>query len=237
MKNTKILMAGTLLLSAMCMTSCDEMMSHLDNPVSSYLTLEKDSVLLVSGQTTTIVPQSINNEGQYTFESSDEQVAVVDDKGVVTGVGAGSATVMVKLAADDIYQEGTALFKVKVYGSISKATEREIGMLVCQDGHIHADADAACAKPRVAMLAYVGNKSDCAHGLAVALSDAGNGDWDTAVSGAETWGSNHPVAGGTWRLPSTEDSHQEAKAWEFVINKFQSYAKTYEDYVRYCLAF
>ena len=117
MKKTNVLMAGVLLLSATFLTSCDEIMSSLDNPVSSYLTLEKDSVLLVSGQTTTIVPQSINDKGQYTFESSDETVATVDENGVVTGVSTGLATIKVMLAADEIYQEGTALFKVKVYGS------------------------------------------------------------------------------------------------------------------------
>jgi len=210
MKKTNLLVAGALLLSAMCMTSCDELMSHLDNPVSSYLTLEKDSVLLVAGKTITIVPKSINDNGKYTFESSDKNVAIVDEKGVVTGVSTGLATIKVNLAADDYYQAGTALMKVKVYGSAAVPTEREIGMLMCQDGHIHADGDATCTKPRVAMLAYVGNESGCAHGLGIALSDAGNGSWDAAVSGAETWNKNYPVAGGTWRLPSTDD-------WQYMF--------------------
>ena len=287
MKKTNFLMAGALLLSAMCMTSCN--MSHIDNPVSSQLTLEKDSVILVSGQTITIVPKSINRHGKYTFESSDKNVAIVDDKGVVTGVSTGLATIKVKLAADDYYQAGTALFKVKVYGALTEATEREIGMLMCQDGHIHEDGDVTCTKPRVAMLAYVGNESNCAHGLAIALWDAGNGDWEKAVSGAETWNNDYSVAGGTWRLPSTDDwqymfigcggttpyiskltqgvkvdaqglinkltaagysapstncywsstenSKDEAKAWEFITNKFYHFSKTYEDCIRYCLAF
>ena len=290
MKKTNVLMAGVLLLSATFLTSCDEIMSYLDNPVSSYLTLEKDSVLLVSGQTTTIVPQSINDKWQYTFESSDETVATVDENGVVTGVSTGLATIKVMLAADEIYQEGTALFKVRVYGSVAVPTEREIGLLMCQDGHIHAEGDETCTKPRVAMLAYVGNESNCTHGLAIALEDAGNGDWASAVAGAEAWGNEHPVAGGTWRLPSTDDwqymfigcggttpyisklsqgvkvdaqgfidmltaagypapsnnfywtstenSTDNAKAWEFVTNKFYNFLKIWdEDYIRYCLVF
>lgn len=284
MKKAKVLMAGALMLSAMFLTSCDEIMSHLDNPVSSYLTLETESALLVSGQTTTIVPKSINDNGQYTFESSDERVAVVDGQGIVTAVSPGKTTIKVHLAADDFYQEGNALFTVDV-----QMSENEIGQLVCQDGHFHAVGDETCTKPRVAMLAYVGNESDCAHGLAIALEDAGNGDWETAVAGAEAWGNEHPVAGGTWRLPSTDDwqymfigcggttpyiskltqgvkvdaqgfvdmltaagypaptnnyywtstenDKNKANAWEFITNKFYNFAKTYGDYIRYCLAF
>ena len=289
MKKTQVLMAGALMLSAVLMTSCTEFMSQVANPVNSHLSLEKDSVLLFSGQKATIVPRSINDEARYSFESADEDVAIVDEKGVVTAVSAGLATIKVSVAADDYFQEGTTLFKVKVYGSIGMPAEREIGMLVCQDGHIHAEADDACAKPRVAMLAYVGSESRCTRGLAIALRDAGNGDWKTAVSGADAWGNDHPVAGGTWRLPSTddwqymfigcggtipyiakptqgvkvdteglkdkltaagylaptdnfywtdtEDSKNEAKAWEFATNKFYSFSKTYEDYIRYCLTF
>jgi hypothetical protein len=280
------MLAAILVCGASVFTSCT---SNADNPINSHLTLQKDSVLLASGQTITIVPKSINHNGQYTFESSDKNVAIVDDKGVVTGVSAGLATIKVMLAADHYYQEGTALFKVKVYGSLTGATEHEIGMLMCQDGHIHEDGDATCRKPRVAMLAYVGNKSNCAHGLAIALWDAGNGDWEKAVSGAETWSNDYPVAGGTWRLPSTDDwqymfigcggttpyiskltqgvkvdaqglinklsaagysapstnyywsstenSKDKAKAWEFVTNKFYNFTKTYEDCIRYCIAF
>ena len=210
MKNRSFFVAGALLLASLFTTSCDQIASSLDNPVKSYLSLEKDSVLLLSGQTTTINPKSINDNGKYSFESSDKNVATVDEKGVVTAVGAGLATITVKVAADDYYQEGTAPFKVKVYGVIGKATEPEIGMLVCQDGHIHADKDAECTKNRIAMLAYVGNKSKCAHGLAIALWDAGTGSWTVAVNFAETWGDYYPVTGGTWRLPSTDD-------WQYMF--------------------
>ena len=210
MKNRSFFVAGALLLASLFTTSCDQIASSLDNPVKSYLSLEKDSVLLLSGQTTTINPKSINDNGKYSFESSDKNVATVDEKGVVTAVGAGLATITVKVAADDYYQEGTAPFKVKVYGVIGKATEPEIGMLVCQDGHIHADKDAECTKNRIAMLAYVGNKSKCAHGLAIALWDAESGSWTAAVNFAETWGDNYPVTGGTWRLPSTDD-------WQYMF--------------------
>ena len=210
MKNRSFFVAGALLLASLFTTSCDQIASSLDNPVKSYLSLEKDSVLLLSGQTTTINPKSINDNGKYSFESSDKNVATVDEKGVVTAVGAGLATITVKVAADDYYQEGTAPFKVKVYGVIGKATEPEIGMLVCQDGHIHADKDAECTKNRIAMLAYVGNKSKCAHGLAIALWDAGSGSWTAAVNFAETWGDYYPVTGGTWRLPSTDD-------WQYMF--------------------
>ena len=60
----------------------------------------------------------------------------------------------------------------------------------------------------MAMIAYVGKASDCAHGLAIALADENGtknyGAASTACSGKAA------VTGGTWRLPSVKD-------WQYMF--------------------
>ena len=51
MKNRSFLVGGALLLSALFLTSCKEMMSSLDNPVSSYLTVGEADVTIPTGDT------------------------------------------------------------------------------------------------------------------------------------------------------------------------------------------
>ena len=61
---------------------------------------------------------------------------------------------------------------------------------------------------RVAMIAYVGNASDCSHGLAIALTDESGGhSWSSAGS---VCSGKTAVTGGTWRLPSIKD-------WQYMF--------------------
>ena len=96
------------------------------------------------------------------------------------------------------------------YTMAKDATSTDIGKLICTDGHIHAyGEDAECTKDRVAMIAYVGNASDCSHGLAIALQDeSGLMDWSTA--GTTCSGKTPTVTDGTWRLPSIMD-------WQYML--------------------
>jgi hypothetical protein len=90
------------------------------------------------------------------------------------------------------------------------ATAEDLGKVIGTDGNIYDDADAATAAntTAVAMIAYVGTASDCAHGLAIALADESGtknyGDAGTACSGKAA------VTGGTWRLPSEKD-------WQYMF--------------------
>ena len=52
------------------------------------------------------------------------------------------------------------------------------------------------------MIAYVGNESDCSHGLAIALDDEYTVNWEDACRVASN---EDEVTGGTWRLPSDND--------------------------------
>jgi hypothetical protein len=78
-----------------------------------------------------------------------------------------------------------------------------VGQVITSDGGLYDNVAAATAanKTAVAMIAYVGSASDCAHGLAIALSDHYS-DWSMANF---TAASTTAIMGGTWRLPTTDD--------------------------------
>ena len=116
MKNRSFFVVGALLLASLFTTSCKEIMSNLDEPVSSYLELKESSKILLPGETTTIVATCINDNAEYSYESSNPQVATVDKSGKVTAVEDGEATITVKVAAsaDNIYKADEKQFMVYV---------------------------------------------------------------------------------------------------------------------------
>ena len=114
MKKSNLLVGGALLLTALFTTSCDEVMSKLDNPVSSYLSVGSADVTVPTGDTYQIKAETINSDNPITYKSSDETVATVDANGLVTGVADGEATITVAVAASQYYQEGTKEIKVAV---------------------------------------------------------------------------------------------------------------------------
>lgn len=61
-----------------------------------------ESLSVYAGSTKTISVET-NSTGAVSFKSSNTSVATVDDKGVVTGVTEGSATITVSVAADGFY--------------------------------------------------------------------------------------------------------------------------------------
>ena len=64
-----------------------------------------------------------SNTATPTFTSSKESVAIVSDAGVITAKAIGSATITVKQAETDTYQEATKTITVTVPGDKSKNTE------------------------------------------------------------------------------------------------------------------
>ena len=113
--------------------------------------------------------------------------------------------------------------------TLAEATTDDIGKIAGKDGNIYAtkaDAEAVATGNAVAMIAYVGTASDCAHGLAIALADESDtknyGDASTACSGKAA------VTGGTWRLPSEKD-------WQYMFigcGSSESYsAPTYDPHM------
>ena len=98
----------------------------------------------------------------------------------------------------------------------SSATTGDIGKLIGSDGRIYSTQAAATAAntTAVAMIAYVGNESNCSNGLAIALENVGNGNtWDSAAGLCNAWNestSPKKVTGGTWRLPTIID-------WQYMF--------------------
>ena len=95
--------------------------------------------------------------------------------------------------------------------ALAEATLEDIGKIAGKDGNIYAtiaDAEAVATGNAVAMIAYVGTASDCAHGLAIALAD--ESVWKEYEAAGTACSSKAAVTGGTWRLPSVKD-------WQYMF--------------------
>ena len=86
-----------------------------------------------------------------------------------------------------------------------------VGEIVGSDGKAYAVADKdnlPSGVTAVAMIAYVGTASDCAHGLAIALAD--ESDTKNYEAAGTACSGKAAVTGGTWRLPSIKD-------WQYMF--------------------
>ena len=110
-----------------------------------------------------------------------------------------------------------------------------VGQVITSDGGLYDNVDAATAasKTPVAMIAYVGSSSDCAHGLAIALAnETGTMDWATAGT---TAAGKTSVTGGTWRAPTSDDWQYMAIACgsDQAYNSSHSYSSLSSVWLRY----
>lgn len=106
------------MLSALFTTSCDEIMSNLDQPVSSYLELKTTTAAIAPGKTYQIEASTISTS-TIDYESSNPNVAIVDPSGKITALEDGEATITVKVAANENYLAGSAQFNVKVQSPLT----------------------------------------------------------------------------------------------------------------------
>lgn len=99
----------------------------------------------------------------------------------------------------------TTLTKPLTYPVVlSEVTSAYVGSVVCSDGNVYAKvSDATTAgTTAVAMIAYVGSSTDHAtytRGLAIALADESESNWNTAKSTCE---GKSAVTNAAWQLPS-----------------------------------
>mgnify|MGYP002624903734 CR=1 FL=1 len=128
MKKSSFLLGGVLLLSTLFLTSCDKVMSKLDNPVSSYLQIDQTDLVLAVGAETTRIAETITTEA-VTYTSSAPEVATVDEiTGKVIAVAPGEAVITANVKANDYYMAGTQSYKVKVLSITLNKTEAPIGI-------------------------------------------------------------------------------------------------------------
>ena len=121
-------------------------------------------------------------------------------EGKLEGVKMGSE---VKVKANTGYKLRKVEVKKKAAAKpLANATTEDLGKVVGADGKIYAtkaDAEAVATGNAVAMICYVNE----GHGLALALSDEGDMDWNTALT---TCAAHTPaVTGATWKLASKSE--------------------------------
>jgi hypothetical protein len=103
--------------AALVFTSCDEFKSFIDNPVSSYLEVNPESVTLKVGEEKALEVTTISDQ-PITYTSSNADVATVDEKGVITAVSEGDAIITVSVASTATYAAGMKQVQVKVVPAI-----------------------------------------------------------------------------------------------------------------------
>lgn len=109
------------------------------------------------------------------------------------------------------------------YTMAANATAGDVGKLICTDGHIHTyNADAACTKSRVAMIAYVGSEAGVAgytHGLALALTDESSSSmvWNDAKTACTNKNTSATVESASWMLPSKDQWNKMIDACKNVL--------------------
>ena len=115
-----------------------------------------------------------------------------------------------KSAASDSLASGktyTSTGLALTSAAAANAVAGDIGKLIGADGNIYPKASIATAfgTSGVAMIGYVGDESDCTHGVAVALDDESNRTKMDLSTATAACAGKTVVSGGTWRLPSWKD--------------------------------
>lgn len=129
-RNSLFLMmqAVVVLCCSLVISGCDAILATEDNPVTSYLSMNDKAVTLKVGDTYTRTAFAAS-DAIIEYSSSDDAVATVDQNGVVTAVGAGTALITVRAtgyATDGrkIYIEASVSYSVTVTGGASSSTYR-----------------------------------------------------------------------------------------------------------------
>ena len=134
MKRTFLSLVSMAFIAAMTLTSCEEIMSTIDNPVGSYVQFNDSVLTLLPGQVAQNVATTISTE-KVTYTSSDKSIATVDPNGFVTAISYGEAIITASVPANENYQAGSASYKVKVGSVLQKALKNGADVeIVLQDG-------------------------------------------------------------------------------------------------------
>lgn len=117
MKRSFLSLVSMAFIAAMTLTSCDEIMSAIDNPVDSYLQVDGPELYVAEGSSIEVACATIS-DGEVTFTVADAKVAKVEKvephMAKVTGLKVGETDVIVKLAATEYYKAAEAKVKIIV---------------------------------------------------------------------------------------------------------------------------
>ena len=127
----------------------------------------------------TIAPSNTNVSFTLEWKSSDEKVAKVDNKGVVTGISVGSAEISVSIVEYPDVRVAKA--------SVTVLEDAKVGDYLYSDGSWGEDANPS-GKDVIAVIYWVGNASlfdpileqdypSCTHGLAMSLKQGKAEQW------------------------------------------------------------
>ena len=121
MKKTILSLLSMAFICAMTLTSCDEIMSTMDNPVDSYLKVDAE-VFVKEGSAVELYAETIS-DAEVTYTVDDEKIAKVEKvsnhEAKVVGVKPGETVINVKLAANAYYKAGEAKVKVVVTPAVT----------------------------------------------------------------------------------------------------------------------
>ena len=123
-----MMQAVVVLCCSLVISGCDAILATEDNPVTSYLSMNDKAVTLKVGDTYTRTAFAAS-DAIIEYSSSDDAVATVDQNGVVTAVGAGTALITVRATGyctdgRKIYIEASVSYSVTVTGGASSSTYR-----------------------------------------------------------------------------------------------------------------
>ena len=110
---TRLLQASLICCLTVLFTGCDEILSALDNPIQTALSMATNDVKLKIGDTyqrqaTSASPATV------AYSSADPAIATVDANGVVTALAAGTTTITASVAQVDYWLPASASYKVTV---------------------------------------------------------------------------------------------------------------------------
>ena len=199
------------------------LMNYEDGATNAYALTTK-SLTIKDGSDNVLAATSTLGTGKSEFYMA----LPVSGTGIKIEAVSGSDTYVlsksgVTLTASTFYQSTAKLARLLnsaklPSGSGTSASPGDVGKVVSADGRLFTTTAAAtdAGTSGVAMIAYLGNASDCANGLAIALEDVSsntlsynnNGSYNEGKTAAEwcsEWNTSKAVTGGTWRLPSTKD--------------------------------
>lgn len=109
----KTVISALVFIIGLLLTSCEEFASFMDNPVEAYLQVDTTTIYLIPGQDTIRVASTISTESVH-YQSSNENIATVDQNGKVTAKAVGTTIITINVKGNEYYNSGTIQYRVIV---------------------------------------------------------------------------------------------------------------------------